>query len=167
MCSWSEPPGSGLVARSGVELRGIGVSQLLRFQLCVSFLRSEPVLERLAVVVKYRRVQIFNRACNRDTLCVAVLNVCCRVAPVKHRHRRIDPAAKFSALDAVDKVCAIAGSLSVGREAGELSDEFLRKNVISIECEDPPCRDAGLFQAELPLISMAIECSLKDAYLRK
>ena len=98
---------------------------------------------------------------------MSVLDVSCRLAPVKHCHWRVDPAAKFSTLDSVDKVDAVAGGLSTRREFGELRDELIRENVISIEREHPWCRDVRFFQAILPLIAVTIERFLKDTHAWK
>ena len=49
----------------------------------------------------------------------------------------------------------------------DLCDEFIRKNVVGIECEHPRRRDAGFFQSEFPLIAMTIKCSLEKTHLRE
>src|SRR5215216_4641648 len=98
---------------------------------------------------------------------MSILNVRRGVRPVEHRDRRIDPAAKFLPVDAVNKIRAITSSICLRSKLFEFRDELIRNNVVSIKREHPGRLDASLFEPKLPLVSMIVEGSLKDAHLWK
>ncbi len=149
------------------EIQRLTLDDPIPFEFGVTSLRIQPAPQRFSIIVQQRCVQLFYRTIDNHALRVSVLNVRRRFTSIQHGHGRIDAAVQFFAVDAVDKVCTIAGGVCVGVEIFEFGDRVAGEDVIGVEREDPGSLNTRFAQAKLPLIAMAVKSALNDSDVRE
>src|ERR1041385_8652677 len=98
---------------------------------------------------------------------MSVLHIPRSLKPVEHRYRRINPAAKFFAVDAIDKFGPVACDVAVWLQRLEFGNQIFSYDIVCIERQHPRRRNPRLLQTKLPLVSMAIEFSLNHTHIRE